>query len=211
MEFEEIETREFTRAFNLPRVASKIRKFANTICSQYKLVLLMGMSCTGKSLFMEAYTGRDSWGLTKWNRDNILDMVFMDGTRVDKHYNYVDRFEEKILKDVSSREQHQIMVEGWNRMPSRRRHYLSLVGEEYQSVCIVFDGPVEKIVNRNIEENRLNMSAEEIELFIKDKYSGTVWPTLKEGWNDIFYINSFGEEGNGYLQKKLTRISSTEA
>jgi predicted kinase len=204
MDLETIEQRENTKAFNLADDPKKLEVQVKRLLQPYRFVLLMGLSGTGKSTFMDAYKGRKNWSLTKWKRDTIMDMLFTDGTRVEKYYNYLDQYEKKQFTELFHREHHQIVIEGWNRMRGRRTKYLSYMPSgSGRSAVFVFDGPTKAIINRNLVNDRLNLGQEEIPIFLKNKHSSTVWPTFDEGWNHIFYINTFGSRGEGYLRERL--------
>jgi predicted kinase len=201
---ETIDQRENTKAFTAPNNEEAQERMAQRLLAPYKFVMFMGLSGTGKSTFLEAYEPRPNWTLTKWNRDTIMDMIFTDGTRVDKYYNYLDQYEKKQFSELFHREHHQIVVEGWNRMPSRRKKYLSYMPKGGgRSAIFVFDGPTDRIIKRNQVSGRLNLGQDEIPLFLKDKHASTVWPTFDEGWTHIFYINTFGCQGAEYLRERL--------
>lgn len=204
MNLETIDQRENTKAFTLPDGPEAQKAMTRRLLSPYKFVMLMGLSGTGKSTFLESYEARPHWTLTKWNRDTIMDMLFTDGTRVEKYYNYLDQYEEKQFTELFHRENHQIVVEGWNRMASRRRKYLSYMPEgSGRSAIFVFDGPIDRIIKRNQVSGRLNLGQDEVPLFLKDKHTSTKWPTFDEGWTHIFYINTFGSQGVEYLRERL--------
>lgn len=204
MNFQEIEMRDATSAYNLPDDPKNQRILANNIIAPYRFVMLMGLSSCGKSTFLNAYTGRKGWSLTKWNRDNIFDMVFQDGTRVDKYYGYVTELESKLFPELYIRERHQIVVEGWNRKLQGRKRYLNYITKGMgRTAVIVFDGPIEKIVNRNLASGHVNLSGQELPIFLKDQHRGIQWPKFEEGWDSIYYINSFGAPGTTYLKDRL--------
>lgn len=204
MSFVPMETREATRAFTLPDHPEKKKEFVNMIMKPYRLVLLMGLSSTGKSSFLNAYEGRPGWSLTRWNRDNIIDMFFDDGTRVEKFYNYVDELEGKLFPKLFVRECHQVAVEGWNRLPNSRSRYMNYMPQRMgRKAVFVFDGPIEEIIKRNQLRGSLDLSDEELPLFLQEQHEGIVWPTFDEGWNDIFYINTFGGRGATYLKERV--------
>ena len=204
MQFEPIPHYEYTKAITIPD-DPKIRKtLVDKLLAPYKFSMLMGLSCCGKSTFLDSYTGRVNWSLTKWNRDNVFNMVFQDGTRVEKFYGYMNEFEGRLFPELFNRDTHQVVVEGWNLVPSGRTRYMNYFTKSLgRSAIFVFDGPVEEIVKRNQEAKRLYIPENEVEIFIRNKYNGTVWPTFDEGWDDIYYINTFGGRGTRYLQKKL--------
>jgi len=204
MRFEEAELRECSELYNMPEEPANKTILANHLMAPYRFVMIMGLSSTGKSTFLDAYTGRKGWGLTKWNRDNVMDMVFQDGTRVDKFYGYLAEFEGRLFDKLFVRERHQVVVEGWNTLPRLRRRYLNYMPETIgRSAIFVFDGPVEEIIKRNVASNKINLSRQELPLFLKNRYNSIVWPTFSEGWNDIYYINTFGARGTTYLKDKL--------
>lgn len=204
IEFGHTESHPCNRAYQMPTEGPDLEKFASNLCEPFRFILLMGLSCTGKSSFMDAYDGRDGWTMTQWNRDNIWDMWFTDGTRVDKMYNDIDNFEDQFLPRLFDRQQHQVIVEGWNRMPNKRSRYLNLFPEAMgRTACIVFDGPTDLILERNLDAQKLNMPDYEIEERIPDLHQNTVWPTFDEGWNRIYYVTTFGRKGVKYLKERV--------
>lgn len=200
-----IEYRDFSHALNLEDGEDKLNhKIAKHILSRHKFVLLMGFSETGKSTFMKYAKPRKNWNLSTWNRDNIMRPLFPDGNRIEKFYNYVDRFEDKALFEILQQPYRQLIVEGWNRMESRRRRYLGLAQQAgAEAACVVFDGPVERIIERCKESDKFGISGFELETFVKEKLESTKWPTFDEGWDKIYYLNTFGEEGAKYLSSIL--------
>lgn len=204
MGFMPIEQRENTGAYTLPTKVEDRQIFINQLLQPFRFVMLMGLSCTGKSSFLDAYEGRDGWSLTRWNRDTILDMVFQDGVRVDKHYQYLNRFESDLFPDLFVRERHQVIVEGWNRLPSTRMRYLNMFPQPMGACAIlVFDGPISEIIHRNKVANKLNLSETELPIYLEEKHSTIVWPKFEEGWDGIYYINTFEGMGARYLQERL--------
>jgi adenylate kinase len=202
-----IETREHSRAFDLPSTPEKIPQFISSILQGYKLVLVMGISGTGKTSLLKNYKGLPSWTHTLWNRDTIFDMMWNDGTRDESFYKKIDKFEADIFPELVMKPYHQVIVETWARFPSSRSRYLSFCPKGLgRTQIIVMDGPLNLIVDRNIRaknHEKFNKSELDLKLFLQEKYRGIYWPTFKEGWNTITYINTFGEEGRKYLQARL--------
>lgn len=204
MDIETFEQRENSKAFTLSDDLNTRRAQAEKLCAPFEFILLMGLSGTGKTSFLDACRPKPNWSMTKWQRDRIVDMFFTDERRVEKYYNYVDSFEADILPELHSRENHQVIVEGWNRMPGKRRRYLNYLPKGAgRSAVFVFDGPTDRIIRRNEVSGRLNLGKEELPIFLKDKHTSTVWPTFDEGWSHIIYINTFGGRGEEYMREHL--------
>jgi hypothetical protein len=203
---ETFEPREHSKAFNMPDTPAKVKSFASHILKHFRLVVVMGLSCTGKSTLVNAYGGRPGWTMTKWNRDQIWDMMFPDGRRVDKYYNKIDKFEKDLFPELLAREKHQIITEGWNRLPRSRTLYRQKMGDLVgRKAVVVFDGPIDAIIARNMAAQRLDMPDEEMRVFLKKQHEGIVWPSFDEGWDSILYVNTFGEKGTDYLTKYLVK------
>lgn len=202
-----IELRQFTDALNFPEDENKRSRFVETIISPFKFVLVMGLSGTGKSTFLSHYRGKKNWTHTLWNRDTIFDMMWNDGTRVDNFYGKIDKFEADILPELFVQPYHHVIVESWARMQSVRKRYMSYFPKGIgQSAILVFDGPPELIIKRNLEKGndvKFNKSPEDLKLFLKLKHETTQWPTFQEGYDRIYYINTFGKAGEEYLLQRL--------
>lgn len=199
---ETIEPREFSEAYNFPRQEDKREAFVTNLIQPFKLVLLMGLSSTGKSTFLSYCKPKSNWTLSVWNRDVVLDQLFPSGNRIEKFYNYVDKFEKKALPEILEQNYRQLIVEGWMRMESRRTRYLSYAPSQ-KTACVVFDGPPELIAQRCVESGEFPQDDFDLKEMIKEKHETIQWPTFEEGFNKIIYINTFEAEGHKYLQNRL--------
>lgn len=211
VEFEELESREYDRKFNWPdepigelSLEETRAVFTRNLIQPFRYVFLIGLSCTGKSSFMEAYPGRRNWTVTKWDRDQIMDMIFDDGRRVDKYHQYCDALEKRLFKDLFERTKHQILIESWMSTKGTRTKYMNYMPSNIGRVCaVVFDGPTDKIVERVKENGVIDKPEKEIGMFIEEKHKAFEWPEHDEGINKIFYINTFGAKGTQYFSEVL--------
>lgn len=200
---ESIEPREFSGAYSLPNKEKKRRLFIKNLLEDYKLVLLMGFSGTGKTTFLKSCTPpKPKWTQTKWNRDPIMNQLFPDGNRIDKFHNYIQTFEKNIIPKLLDRDYRQVVIENWGRFPKSRGHFYHLA-EDYPTACFVFDGPDDRIIQRCKDGNKFDKSGKDLELWLQNKINAIEWPTFDEGWDDIIYINTFGQAGNEYLKERL--------
>jgi len=86
------------------------------------------------------------------------------------------------------------MMEGYFRMRSNRRKALSYNESCGPSCILVFDGPIRKIEERGMEGYE-NMLSAEWEDYLEHMRNTFDWPKFSEGWDDIIYVNTFGEDG----------------
>lgn len=196
--------RDFTNAFAVPD--DKLTRFVSALLSKYKLTVTVGISGTGKSTFLNHFESGPNWTHTIWERDKILEMLFSDGRRPDNFYGYLDRFEADILPPTLLIDYHRLIVSGWNRMPRSRARYLSYLPKGLgRTCCLVFDGPIDLIIERNLKHNldRFGRGKEDLALFLRQQYLNIQWPKFSEGFHDIFYINTFGAAGEKYLSEIL--------
>lgn len=197
--------RDCTNAFNLPP-EEKMTAFVSSLLNKYKLTVTVGISGTGKTSFLNHFQPSPNWTRTLWERDKIFELLFNDGRRPESYYGSIDKFENDILPKVIIEDYHRVIVSGWNRMPRSRARYLSHIPKGLgRTCCLVFDGPIDRIVERNIEHNleRFGRSKEDLSWFLRQQHSTIQWPTHSEGFTDIIYINTFGEEGAEYLSEQF--------
>lgn len=125
----------------------------------------------------------------------------------DERYNAaIARLESELLPSLCQREHHQVIVDGYNRTRRGRAHYLSCFPKGLgRSAIIVMDGPVESIARRYIGQTKYSAHPDEAVSHLAEMQQATVWPTMSEGWDDIIYLNSFGEEGYRHINRYVTR------
>lgn len=204
---ESIEPRYYSGFFQLPKKPKHRQVFVNTLLKPYKFVVLMGMPGTGKTTFAKSYNPPHEETLTIWNREPIFRMIFTGGERDEKYNSYLQTMEADLIGDLLKRDDHKVIIDGWNRMPSGRKVYRSLFPENLgKTLCVVFDGPTGEILRRvdNMEKYSM-MDATDRQMFVEDKHSTMVFPKPKEGWHDIFYINTFDDKGVEYLKPRLVK------
>lgn len=203
----EIEQRDSTKGVNFPQKPEKIHELHKKIVWPYDFIMMMGLSCTGKSSFLNRnnYKTKKNWDATIWGRDIIFDSLFLSGRRPNKTYGKINKFERDVLPEKIERDYHQVIIEGWNRKQRGRNRYLNFIHnhDTVSKVILVFDGPIDSILRRTKLEDRFDKSEDQLEVFIKEQHKTTEWPTWDEGWDDIFYVNSFDETGAKYLRRRL--------
>lgn len=201
---EQIETRDFTHAFNMPVSDEKREAFVRSICVPYKLIMVSGFSGTGKSTFLRYLKPDKNMTLSLWSRDIVMDSLFPDRNRIDKFYNYLSGLENKIIPELLDQLYRQVAVEGWYRTKRERGRYVTWAqAAKAKSAILVFDGPVDRIIQRCARSQRFMLKGRDLEFFIEQKMQTHVWPTHDEGFNDIIYINTFGKEGEEWLADRL--------
>lgn len=166
----------------------------------YKLVLVMGPMCSGKSYTLNSYVSPPNWDATFWQREKILKMLSRNHNLDNKIFSYFKRIEDNILPEMFLRERNQVFVEGWFTRKSDRKRILSYT-QHCKTCVIVFDGPIDLLIGRAQHLDKLDLTKFEYEDTIKRQYAVTNWPDFSEGWNDIFYATTFGGAGEDYLMK----------
>ena len=69
-----------------------------------------------------------------------------------------------------------------------------------RTLCLVFDGPKELLLERMSSKNP---NAFENAVTLEAQIAKTQWPKRTEGWNAIVYINTFGKPGAQHLEEYL--------
>lgn len=219
MDFKQVENRDYDSVFNWPSKSNvsgktdkqkreQVEKYRKIICNKLmgasRLVFFIGLSCTGKTTIMNFYNGRENWSVTKWDRDNIMDMLF-DQRYVPKFYGDIKSFEDEVFPKLFERNQHQVLIEGWFRTKQERSRVLNYMPENLGRTCaIVLDGPPDRIAERCIKEGALDKPDSEVKNFIKTRHNNYQWPTYDEGFDMIYYLNTFGKIGEDYLDRAFT-------
>lgn len=189
-----------------PKLGDKyFEGLASQLLQSYKLIVLVGLPCTGKTTLVNAAEVEGC--LTHWNRQTIFEMLFRGGERDEKYNTDIAEFEGELIPKLIMREHHTVVIDGYNRMPTARRRQLGFVPSGLgRTAAICFDGPPQEIVARMLTDERYShMSGFEIEEWVKQMHQTTVWPTYDEGFNDIWYVNTFGESGLKMLQQLVVK------
>lgn len=175
----------------------------------YKFIMVIGPHCSGKTSVLRHYKTQPSWTATVWRSEPILDMLYIDKEKFnEKHYNLIQKCEKEIIPDMMHEDLHQVIVEGWYLYPSSRRRMMGLIQNlNVNSLCIIFDGPADMMIDRAKEHNKLVMDDEELEFFVANQCRSFNKPDGKESFNNIMYVNTFGQRGiehlrNNYVIKK---------
>jgi len=197
---------EATEGYSLPD-PEKIGKFLTQLLKPYKYILAIGISGTGKSSTLDHYKGRPNGSLTRWNRDLIWDMIDNSGAREDSMWGDLDNLERSIFPKILMKPESQLIVENWGRTRHGRKKYYELMHKGLgNTLCLVFDGPIDLIIERNIQVGnhiKFGKSEDDLRMYLKDLYNGFKWPTFGEGWTSIIYLNTFGKDGEDYLSRRL--------
>lgn len=202
-----IKPRECTKSFEVGSEIDSSVELSTALLKDYRYVVAVGLPCTGKSRFLNAYEPANNT-FTVWNREYIFDMLFVRGERDEKLNTHIARLETDLVPDLLLREKHQVFIDGYNRMPSGRSFYMNLDQGLGKTAALVFDGPEELIIERMCTTAKYYTwkSRQELELEIQHMKETTVWPTLSEGFDDIIYVNTFGMRGREYLKPRLKKI-----
>jgi hypothetical protein len=199
--------REGTRVFDLPLPDHiYFGPFFKQLLGDYKLVVAMGMPCTGKTTSLQSYQSDDGC-VTIWNRQHVFDMLFIGGERDEKYNSHIQAFEARAFPSLLERPHHQVFVDGWHRLPSSRKKLLGYLEQGAGKTCaICFDGPSDQIVARMTEDSRYeHLAPFEIKEMVSRFKETTVWPTFSEGFDDIYWLNTFGEDGSNVLKSLVVK------
>ncbi|MBF84818.1 MAG: hypothetical protein CL489_10195 [Acidobacteria bacterium] len=172
--------------------------YLNQLLSKYKFILAMGTHASGKTTLMSRYKGKPNGTLSYWRREPILKMLEFHGQPDPRFFNSIKKFEDDIIPELIDKTFNTVVVESWATVRSTRNHFLKFA-DNLKTCCLVFDGPTDLIVQRAIKDNKLGYGDREMQVFIEDQQYKTIWPTFEEGWNDIYYVNTFGKAGQDYL------------
>jgi hypothetical protein len=198
---------ESTEAYNLPKDKQHAGIFLTRLLKPYKYVLAIGISGTGKSSTLDMYKGQFDKPLTRWNRDVLWDMIDPTGGRDDDLWGDIDNFERAVFPKIFRKHDSQVVIENWGRTSQGRKKYLNLMERGLgNTLCLVFDGPIDLIVQRNIaskNHEKFGKSEDDLELYLRQLYQDFKWPRFREGWTSIIYLNTFGEEGASYMSRKV--------
>jgi hypothetical protein len=201
-----VDSVECTDVFSVPDDEVKYSRFVNHILKNFKFVMVTGLMGTGKEKFISLYAPIDI-SLTLWDRDVIWKMIDSSGAREESYWGAIENLEREVFPKVALKHDSQILLKYMGRTSGGRRKYLNILppGIGYKA-CLVFDGPIDRVLFRNISEHNhiaLNMSEEDFELHLRKQYNDFQWPKFSEGWDAIYYINTFGEDGERYLSRKI--------
>jgi hypothetical protein len=201
-----VDSVECTDVYSMPEDDAKYSRFVNHLLKSFKFVMITGLVGTGKSKFIESYQPIER-SVTLWNRDTIWNMIDSSGAREESYWGAIDNLERELFPKIALKHDSQIIIKYMGRTTGGRRKYLNMLppGIGYKA-CLVFDGPIDRVIFRNISEHThtdLNMSEEDFEIHIRKQYFEFQWPKFSEGWDAIYYINTFGEDGERYLSRKI--------
>lgn len=173
----------------------------------YKLIVVAGAHKIGKTSTLQQYIPQPGWSYSFWRREPILNMLHMTGETDESYYSNIARLEKEIFTDLLLKSQHQVIIEGWFRFPNNRRRVLGW-NRNVSSMILVFDGPSDLVLDRANTHSPMKdgMSEAEFKDMISKHCYTTSWPTKKEGWDRIQYVNTFGKRGEQYLANTLYLI-----
>jgi energy-coupling factor transporter ATP-binding protein EcfA2 len=195
----------FNVDFDYRRSMSVIKK----IIEDAGFISFIGPNCTGKSklrAFIRQLIETRGNPLTDWDRDDLYNLLITNGDFPQSLHNAVYNFEaqvfEKLYRVYSD---HVVLYETVGGRPRWRPNYGQTFGRK--SVCLVFDAPLSAIVERFESAQDYYWSqyktTEEFKMDIEKQQRQYEWPSTKEGWDRIYYINTFGSVGESFLSPIL--------
>ena len=201
--------RECNDAYNINADYRNVKSIVSEIIKEAGFVSFVGPNCTGKSR-MKAYVRKmlelRGCSVTDWDRDSLYNLLIANGDFPQSLHNVVYQFEMQVFEKLYRvYPDHTVLYEGTGIRPRWRPNYGLTFGKK--SVCLVFDGPLKSIVDRFEKSDdyywKDYKSREDFSLDVNSQQLRYQWPTSKEGWDRIYYINTFGEEGENYLAPLL--------
>lgn len=200
--------RECTRVFDFTDLTPEQMAWQiNNGFGEYKILLIMGLAKSGKSTLMGAIQPMDLMRVVgKWSRTPIMNML---GKYEPKYNNPIQRLEDELFKDFIRRDWSVLCIESFGRRISDRKRIINLASA-YPCAVVVLDGQPTWLAQRlkvciNSGDNAWDMLDTEVDTWMRDQFFSTTWPTFDEGWKSIFYVNTFGEEGNAWLKATTQR------
>jgi hypothetical protein len=190
-----------------PKLETRIYgSLVQQLLGRYRLVVTIGLPGTGKTTFLDSYKSNDGTH-SHWNRQTIFQMLFKQNERDEKYNSYIAEFEANLFPSLLGRESHQLLIDGLNRMPSARQKILKCMPEGLGgAVALCFDGPPQEIVGRMVEEPRYeHLAPFEVQEMVTRMQETIVWPKYSEGFEDIYYVNTFGESGLQMLKELVVK------
>lgn len=199
-------TRPCSDLFNFPKDSRRQNQFLRTLLGNSQYICICGVSGVGKTYLTQHYS-RSSGTLSKWRRDVIFKMLWHEGQYDPKFNNYIKEFEAKAFQKIMESSTHQLIYETWGRTKTSRNSFFTKNQMDlFDSICIVLDGPVDKIFERNEGKKLPFLLEEERKEFLEVQQKNFLWPSFEEGWKKIYYINTFGKEGESYLKERLRKV-----
>lgn len=201
----QIQTIEYTKRYVWPDNEYDQQSMIREIIGPHRLIMLMGLPCTGKTTVMNAFYDPDITA-TRWNRQSIFEMILWDGLRDEKYNASIERMEADIFPSLYEREGHKILLDGYYRVQSVRRRTLGLFPDKrVNPLCIVLDGPDEAIIRRMCNDERYAWRGEhDIREWVTHMRESMVYPSFSEGFLEIVYLTTFGEQGINHLKSLLS-------
>ncbi len=177
-------------------LVQKLRLFI----SQFRCVAACGMPGAGKTFFLDTmYCDHDR--ITRWNRNDLYRSMF--GGFIDHSFTPdIERFESLIFDKLLTKHEHPIAFEGWLTSRTAREKLLKKFGA-WSSLLVVFVGPLDILIPRVMKSNQTVWTKKEVKVQMRILEQGFQYPTQREGWNYIIYLNTCGEDGSEFLMDLL--------
>ena len=180
----------------------------NNMFGDFKILLVMGLAKSGKSTLMAAIEPIDEMRtVAKWSRAPIMQML---GKYEPKYNHQIQKMEDELFPDFIRKDWSVLCIESFGRRVSERKRIIKLASS-YPCAVVVLDGQPVDLAHRlkvaiRLGDESWGMIEEEADQWMKDQWLSTVWPTFEEGWKSIFYVNTFGKEGNEWLRATTKKV-----
>ena len=141
-------------------------------------IMLVGLPGAGKSTIAQKFTNNDYTILSPDQLRNELNIH-----EIDRIKEILEILYEKL--DLAVQNSKNIVFDSTNLTIKRRREILNLLPDTYTKICYIVEVPIELCKERN--SHRIGYSKVSEEEYDRMEQVYTL-PTLKEGWDEIIYL-----------------------
>lgn len=141
-------------------------------------IMLVGLPGAGKSTIAQKFTDK---GYTILSPDQLRNELNIH--EIDRIRDILDILYEKLEQAIQNNDN--IVYDSTNLTVKRRREVLDLLPDTYNKICYIVEVPIELCKKRN--SHRIGYSKVSEEEYDRMEQVYTL-PTLKEGWDEIIYL-----------------------
>lgn len=154
-----------------------------------KFIMLIGSPCSGKSTWVKNNIREE---VVILSTDNLIEREAEKiGMTYSEAFDVVDfkALEREMFDtmDDAMKNGHDIVLDRTNMSDKQRAKILKKVDESYDKVAVVFQTPLEIVLERNVK--RAEETGKNIPVFvIKSMFNNFVEPTVEEGFDHIIHV-----------------------